>query len=129
VGQARLALTSQETREIVVPSETLLHVPRFFVTISPAELARLQSAAPAGRRDEPDTQVANPIPSLSRSRHHDHDDDEDDDDMNTANITIANATRSQLTSSLSPTIARKSPSSGQSAPNISTFAATISMTF
>jgi hypothetical protein len=80
-GAGTLGAYLAGNQEIVIPSETLLTFHVSSVTISPAELARLQSAAPAGRRDEPDYQVVESYPVVvERRRHHDHDDDEDDDE-------------------------------------------------
>lgn len=64
-------------QEIVLPSETLLTFHVSSVTISPKELARLQSAAP---RNEPVYAPVEPYPVVVR-RHHHGDDDEDGDDQ------------------------------------------------
>jgi hypothetical protein len=126
-GAGTLGAYLAGNHEIVVPSETLLTFHVSSVTISPTELARLQSAAPM-RRDEPEYQAVESYPVIveRRRRHHHHDDDDDDI---IASITTANATRTTSTSSSSPTTAQKSPSSGRNAPNTFICGATISMTF
>jgi hypothetical protein len=85
-GAGTLGAYLAGNQEIVLPSETLLTFHVSSVTISPGELARLQSAAPSGQynsvpRDEPGYQVVESYPVVvERRRHHDHDDDEDDDE-------------------------------------------------
>jgi hypothetical protein len=85
-GAGTLGAYLAGNQEIVLPSETLLTFHVSSVTISPRELARLQSAAPSGQynsvpRDEPGYQVVESYPVVvERRRHHDHDDDEDDDE-------------------------------------------------
>lgn len=64
-------------QEIVLPSETLLTFHVSSVTISPRELARLQSASP---RTEPVYGPPEPYPVIVQRRHH-GDDDEDDDEQ------------------------------------------------
>lgn len=64
-------------QEIVLPSETLLTFHVSSVTISPKELARLQSVAP---RNEPVYAPVEPYPVVARRHHHHGDDDEDADD-------------------------------------------------
>src|ERR1700737_3507136 len=78
-GAGTLGAYLAGNQEIVLPSETLLTFHVSSVTISPAELARLQSA-PVGRRDQPEYQTVESYPVVvERRRHHDHDDDEDDE--------------------------------------------------
>jgi hypothetical protein len=80
-GAGTLGAYLAGNQEIVVPSETLLTFHVSSVTISPAELARLQSAAPAAPRDEPGYRVVESYPVVvERRRHHDHDDDEGEDE-------------------------------------------------
>jgi hypothetical protein len=85
-GAGTLGAYLAGNQEIVLPSETLLTFHVSTVTISPAELARLQSAAPAGPRNErgyqnePGYQVVESYPVFVERRHHHHDDDEDDND-------------------------------------------------
>jgi hypothetical protein len=67
-------------QEIVLPSETLLTFHVSSVTISPAELSRLQSAAPAVPRNESGYQVVESYPVIVERRRHHHGDDEDEDD-------------------------------------------------
>ena len=79
-GAGTLGAYLAGNREIVLPSETLLTFHVSSVTISPAELARLQRA-PAAPRDEPGYQVVESYPVVvERRRHHHHDDDDDDED-------------------------------------------------
>jgi hypothetical protein len=85
-GAGTLGAYLAGNQEIVLPSETLLTFHVSSVTISPAELARLQSAAPAGPRsepgyqNEPGYQVVESYPVFVERRRHHHDDDEDDND-------------------------------------------------
>jgi len=85
-GAGTLGAYLAGNQEIVLPSETLLTFHVSSVTINPAELARLQSAAPSGQynsvpRDEPGYQVVESYPVVvERRRHYDHDDEEDDDE-------------------------------------------------
>jgi hypothetical protein len=79
-GAGTLGAYLAGNHEIVLPSETLLTFHVSSVTISPAELARLQAAAPARRRDEPGYQMVESYPVVvERRRHHHHDDDDDED--------------------------------------------------
>jgi len=78
-GAGTLGAYLAGNHEIVLPSETLLTFHVSSVTISPAELARLQSA-PAAPRDEPGYQVVESYPVVVERRHHHHDHDDDDDD-------------------------------------------------
>jgi hypothetical protein len=80
-GAGTLGAYLAGNHEIVLPSETLLTFHVSSVTISPAELARLQSAAPARRRDEPGYQIVESYPVVvERRRRHHHEDDDDDED-------------------------------------------------
>ena len=67
-------------QEIVLPSETLLTFHVSSVTISPTELSRLQSAAPAGPRNESGYQVVESYPVIVERRRHHHGDDDDEDE-------------------------------------------------
>ena len=79
-GAGTLGAYLTGNHEIVLPSETLLTFHVSSVTISPAELARLQAPAPARRRDEPGYQMVESYPVVvERRRHHHHDDDDDED--------------------------------------------------
>jgi hypothetical protein len=79
-GAGTLGAYLAGNHEIVLPSETLLTFHVSSVTISPAELARLQGAAPARRRDDPGYQMVESYPVVvERRRHHHHDDDDDED--------------------------------------------------
>jgi hypothetical protein len=79
-GAGTLGAYLAGNHEIVLPSETLLTFHVSSVTISPAELARLQAPAPARRRDEPGYQMVESYPVVvERRRHHHHDDDDDED--------------------------------------------------
>jgi hypothetical protein len=80
-GAGTLGAYLAGNHEIVLPSETLLTFHVSSVTISPAELARLQSASRGVPRDEPGYQVVESYPVLvERRRHRHHDDDDDDED-------------------------------------------------
>jgi hypothetical protein len=80
-GAGTLGAYLAGSQEIVLPSETLLTFHVSSVTINPAELARLQYAAPAGpSRNDPGYQVVESYPVIVERRHHHHGDDEDDDD-------------------------------------------------
>jgi hypothetical protein len=79
-GAGTLGAYLTGNQEIVLPSETLLTFHVSSVTISPAELARLQSAAPAVPRSEPGYQVVESYPVIVERRRHHHGDDDDDDD-------------------------------------------------
>jgi len=78
-GAGTLGAYLAGNQEIVLPSETLLTFHVSSVTISPAELARLQSA-PVAPRDEPGYQVVESYPVVVERRRHHHDDDDDDED-------------------------------------------------
>jgi hypothetical protein len=79
-GAGTLGAYLAGNHEIVLPSETLLTFHVSSVTISPAELARLQAPAPARRRDEPGYQMVESYPVVvERRRHHHHDDDDCED--------------------------------------------------
>lgn len=78
-GAGTLGAYLAGNHEIVLPSETLLTFHVSSVTISPAELARLQSAH-AAPRDEPGYQVVESYPVVVERRRHHHDDDDDDDE-------------------------------------------------
>ncbi len=71
-------------QEIVLPSETLVTFHVSSVTISPKELARLQSAAPVRNepeyQDGPGYQVVESYPVIMERRRHHHGDEDDDDD-------------------------------------------------
>jgi len=78
-GAGTLGAYLAGNQEIVLPSETLLTFHVSSVTISPTELARLQSAAPAVPRNEPGYQVVESYPVVvERRRHHHHEDDDDE---------------------------------------------------
>jgi hypothetical protein len=80
-GAGTLGAYLAGNHEIVLPSETLLTFHVSSVTISPAELGRLQSAPLGVPRNEPGYQVVESYPVVvERRRHHHHDDDDDDDD-------------------------------------------------
>ena len=80
-GAGTLGAYVAGNHEIVLPSETLLTFHVSSVTISPAELARLQSAPRGVPRDEPGYQVVESYPVVvERRRHRHHDDDDDDED-------------------------------------------------
>jgi hypothetical protein len=79
-GAGTLGAYLAGNHEIVVPSETLLTFHVSSVTISPAELAHLQSASPGVPRNEPGYQVVESYPVVvERRRHHHHHDDDDED--------------------------------------------------
>ena len=81
-GAGTLGAYLAGNHEIVLPSETLLTFHVSSVTISPAELARLQSASRGVPRDEPGYQVVESYPVVveRRRRHHHEDDDDEDED-------------------------------------------------
>jgi hypothetical protein len=79
-GAGTLGAYLAGNQEIVLPSETLLTFHVSSVTINPAELARLQSAAPAVPRNEPGYEVVESYPVFVERRRHHHDDEDDDDD-------------------------------------------------
>jgi hypothetical protein len=79
-GAGTLGAYLAGNQEIVLPSETLLTFHVSSVTISPSELARLQSASPAVPRNEPGYQVVESYPVVVERRRHHHHEDEDDDD-------------------------------------------------
>jgi hypothetical protein len=80
-GAGTLGAYLAGNHEIVLPSETVLTFHVSSVTISPAELARLQSASPGVPRNEPGYQVIESYPVVvERGRHHHHDDEDDDED-------------------------------------------------
>jgi hypothetical protein len=88
-GAGTLGAYLAGNQEIVLPSETVLTFHVSSVVISPSELARLQSAAPDMRRDEPRNQPGNeagyqlvesyPVVVERRHRHHHRDDDDEED--------------------------------------------------
>jgi hypothetical protein len=80
-GAGTLGAYLAGNHEIVLPSETLLTFHVSSVTISSAELARLQSASPGVPRNEPGYQVVESYPVVvERRRHHHHEDDDEDED-------------------------------------------------
>jgi hypothetical protein len=79
-GAGTLGAYLAGNHEIVIPSETLLTFHVSSVTISPAEISRLQRSAPVVSRDEPEYQVAESYPVIVERRRHRHHHDDDDED-------------------------------------------------
>lgn len=78
-GAGTLGAYLSGNHEIILPSETLLTFHVSSVTISPAELGRLQSAPPGAPRNEPGYQEVESYPVVVERRHYHHDDDDDED--------------------------------------------------